>query len=78
MGGARLGYGEVSPRCQEAGSGHNGVWELGWAGAGTQAPPPCLPGRQPQKKVSASTLGPPLGTGFPTPPPHPGVLAPCP
>uniref|UniRef100_A0A8C0NU45 Outer dense fiber of sperm tails 3B n=1 Tax=Canis lupus familiaris TaxID=9615 RepID=A0A8C0NU45_CANLF len=50
MGGARSGRGAASPRCQEAGPEHNGVWESGWAGWESSTPPR-LPRRDPQEQV---------------------------
>lgn len=37
---------------------------VGQGRGGNPGTPPCLPGREPQKQVSASTLGPPPGTGL--------------
>uniref|UniRef100_A0A8C0NTP2 Thioredoxin domain-containing protein n=1 Tax=Canis lupus familiaris TaxID=9615 RepID=A0A8C0NTP2_CANLF len=52
MGGARSGRGAASPRCQEAGPEHNGVWESGWAGWESSTPPR-LPRRDPQEQLTA-------------------------
>lgn len=65
LGGGGRSQGGGQSGCQEAGPGHNGVWELGWVGAGIQAPRLTFPAGShwirlvPHLRASLGAPGPP-------------------